>query len=302
MSKLKAFASFVLAATFVPALFAEAHCPGHVASLPFTLTNHGLIVVEVSVDHSGPYNFLLDTGDQITILDSALAVELQLETQDTARSVGVGLHVDAAVAHPGLLGVGSHAATIPMALVFDLHNRQSGDVPIRGILGEDFLGQFDLLIDNAHHFVCLDDKAAMRADVKGTHVAVTTPAQIENGLRLPSLLIVAVRLSGGASPVRLQLDSGANGSVLFNTPRYMVQFSHASLRGQTADGTQQTFSVLPPQSVRVGSLELREVSFVSLPDAQNGSHSKEFDGVLTTALFRRVFIDHANSSVVLEAW
>jgi hypothetical protein len=47
---------------------------------------------------------------------------------------------------------------------------------------------------------------------------------------------------------------------------------------------------------------LREVSFVSLPDAQNGSHSKEFDGVLTTALFRRVFIDHANSSVVLEAW
>jgi hypothetical protein len=302
MSNFKAFACFVFAATFVPALFAEAHCPGHVASLPFTLTNHGQIVVAVSVNHSTPYNFLLDTGDQITILDPALASELHLETHDTARFVGVGIHTDGAVAQPGLLGVGSHVAAIPMALVFDLHNRQSGDIPIRGILGEDFLYQFDLLIDNAHHFVCLDDSGAMRADVKGTHIAVTTPAQTANGQPLPTLLIVAARLSG-ASPVRLQLDSGANTSVLFNAPPYMTRFSQASsLRGRGADGTQQTFSVLPPQSVKVGSLELRDVSFVSLADGQHRSHSKEFDGVLTTALFRRVFVDRSDPSVVLEPW
>ena len=61
MTTFRWFASLVLAATIVPAPAAETHCPGNVASLPFRLVNRHQIVVAVSINHTGPYNFLLDT-------------------------------------------------------------------------------------------------------------------------------------------------------------------------------------------------------------------------------------------------
>ena len=72
------------------------------------------------------------------------------------------------------------------------------------------------------------------------------------------------------------------------------------LRGSGVDGAQPIFSALPPQDVKIGSLELPGVSFFSLAGAEKDSRVKGFDGVLTTGLFRRVFIDHADHFAVLE--
>jgi tetratricopeptide (TPR) repeat protein len=105
MSAFKWFASFVLAATIVPALPAEPHCPGNVASVPFRLANRYQMIVAVSVNHSGPYNFLLDTGTQMTMVDPALAAELHLNTQGSARVAGVGFLASAPVAQLDLLEV-----------------------------------------------------------------------------------------------------------------------------------------------------------------------------------------------------
>src|SRR5258708_37426253 len=80
MSTFKWLASFVLAATIVPALPAEPHCPGNVASVPLHLTNRHQMIVAVSVNHSRPYNFLLDTGTQITMINPSLAAKLHLNT------------------------------------------------------------------------------------------------------------------------------------------------------------------------------------------------------------------------------
>jgi hypothetical protein len=73
-----------------------------------------------------------------------------------------------------------------------------------------------------------------------------------------------------------------------------------SLRGTSADGAQRVFSALPPQDVKIGSLELTGVPFYSLPGAQKDSRAKGFDGVLTTGLFRRVFISHADRFAVFQ--
>ena len=60
------------------------------------------------------------------------------------------------------------------------------------------------------------------------------------------------------------------------------------------------FSALPPQDVKIGSLALSGVAFFSLGAVQQDARAKGFDGVLTTGLFRRVFIDHADHFAVLE--
>ena len=48
------------------------------------------MIVAVSVNHSGPYNFLLDTGMQVTVIDPSLAAELHLEPGGAAVVAGAG--------------------------------------------------------------------------------------------------------------------------------------------------------------------------------------------------------------------
>jgi hypothetical protein len=301
------FASLVLTATIVPALLAESHCPGNVASLPFRFVNRYQIVVAVSVNHSGPYDFLLDTGTQITMVDPSLAVELHLHTTGAAMVSGAGFHESASFTQLDMLEAGSHALANQKVLVYGLLNLRSVDPHVRGILGEDFLEHFDMLIDYAHKLLCFDDSAVMRAEIKGPHIALVTPPQRADGAPLPKLLIIAARLSGETRPVRLMLDSGANIPYLYNTSQHLVpqpmaptSFGGRSLVGSGADGNQHVFSALPPQEVKIGSLELRGVTFLTLAYARKDSRTTEFDGLLTTDLFRRVFISHANHFVVLE--
>lgn len=62
MPDIKWFASVVLGTAMVSAMHAETRCPGNVDSLPLRFVNHHQMIVPVSVNHSGPYDFLLDTG------------------------------------------------------------------------------------------------------------------------------------------------------------------------------------------------------------------------------------------------
>jgi hypothetical protein len=303
MTTFKGFASFLLAATIVSTISAESRCPGNAASVSFRLINRHQMIVAVSVNHSGPYNFLLDTGTQMTMVDPSLAVSLRLASEGTAEVASVGMHATASFTRLDLLETGAHSVANQKILVYDLKNLQMPTLGIRGVLGEDFLEQFDMLIDNAHHLLCLDQAGAMRAAVKGTRVALENPASSTNDATLSKSLIVVARLSDGRRPVRLKLDSGTNVPFLYNTDDCMALglFRGASLRGGSS-ASQMTFMTLPPQSVTIGSVEIQKVPFITLAGAQKDSHTRAFDGLLTVALFRSIFIDHADHFAVLQPW
>jgi hypothetical protein len=300
MTTFRWLASLVIATTIVPAPAAETHCPGNVASLPLRFVNRHQIVLAVSINHSGPYNFLLDTGMQVTTVDPFLAAVLHLEPRGAAVVAGAGSLQSASYAQLDLLEVGSQSVADQKVLVYDLRGLHSVDLHIQGVLGEDFLEHFDVLIDNAHGLLCLDSSSAMRGDVRGPHTALVTPVEVADGFVLPNLIIVEARLSDGTRPVRLMLDSGANGAILFNTSEYLATPQRGYLQGTGVDGRQLIFSALPPQHVKIGSLELSGVPFVALPGTQKDSRAKGFDGVLTLGLFERIFICHADHFVVLE--
>ena len=188
-------------------------------------------------------------------------------------------------------------------LVYDLKNLQATGLDIQGVLGEDFLEHFDMLIDNAHRLLCLDEAGTMRTEVKGTHVALEIPGSTTDDATLPKPLIVVTRLSDGRRPIRLKLDCGTNVSFLYNTDEYMALglFRGASMRGG-ASGSQRTFMALPPQNVRIGSVEIQKVPFTTLVGAKKDSRTSNFDGLLTMGLFRQIFIDHADHFAVLQPW
>ena len=299
MTNLKWFAAIAIAASTIHSLQAESHCPGNVASLPFHIINGQQIVLPVSINGSGPYNFLLDTGAQITTIDPTLAAQLHLVTGGAATIAGTGFHGSASTAPANLIEVGTHTVAGFRVLVFNLGNIHSGVV---GILGEDFLEKFDVLIDNDHKQLCLDGTGTMRTHVKGEHSELLSTNEPANGSSLAAPLVVASRFSDGKRPVRLALDSGANVPLLYSPSAFLAVGSITSTAFAVggSNGGKQSYFALPPQDVRIGDSALSGVTFLSVASGQGDSHPTEFDGLLPTGLFRRVFIDHQEHYAVLE--
>jgi hypothetical protein len=305
MSLIKCLASISLAAITLPTLHSQPRCPGNIASLPFHLVQRSRIIVPVVINHAGPYDFLVDTGTRFTMVDPSLAAELHLKTQGSAEAVGVGFSTYGSFAYVDLLEAGSHSVENDPVELQDLQPLQGADLHFRGILGGNFLGHFDVLMDYAHRMLCLDDTKGMQAAVKGGHIALVTPSQTPDEVPLTTLLIIPVHLSGfGARQLLLTLDSGANASFLFNHAVNLAP-GWRQIRqrdGYGADGVKRGFSILPPQSMQVGSFNIPQVSFaVPAKSGENALTSKE-DGLLTTVLFRRVFISYADHFVVLDPW
>ena len=300
MTNLKWLASFVVAATMTSAIQAETRCPGNVERVPLRSVNGNQIIVTVSVNHSGPYNFLLDTGTQFTMIDPSLVAELHLKGEDSIPVDGTGFHATASSALLGPVEVGTHGVAHVAAVVFNLQNLKSAGMSIRGVLGEDFLKHFDMLIDNEHRLLCLDETGAMRADVRGAHIAMVTASETEDVP--PNSILFTVRLSDVPRPIRLKLDSGATASVLYNPAKVQAPrlVRGAERHGIGTDGAQRSFVTLPVQVVKIGSLDLQAVPFFAVAGTGPDSNTADFDGLLTVGLFRRVFICHTDHFAILE--
>lgn len=300
MTNFKRLASFLFAATMASTLQAETRCPGNVASVPLHYVNGYQMIVAVSVNHHGPYNFLLDTGTQFTMIDLSLVAELHLKGEASIPVDGTGFHTTASSALLGPVEVGSHGLAHVAAVVFNLKNLKSAALSIRGVLGEDFLKHFDMLIDNEHRLLCLDETGAMRADVKGAQIAMVTASETENVP--PNSILFAVRLTDVPRPIRLKLDSGATSSVLYNPAKYQVArlVRGAERRGVGTDGAKRGFVALPEQEVKIGTLDLPAVPFFAVAGTGTDPNTADFDGLLTVGLFRRVFICHTDHFAILE--
>jgi hypothetical protein len=295
----KGFACIVLATSTVAIVTAEARCPGNVASVPYHLVKRYEMVVEVSVNHGGPYSFLMDTGAQRTLLDPALASDLHLDITGEAEVAGPGFDRSASFAQTQVVEAATHAVAGLKVLVYDLEYLRTWGINVRGVLGEDFLERFDLLIENTHHLLCLDSSGAMRAHVKGRHIPLLAPSKATDG-GLPEPLILAVRLSDGMRPVRLALDSGTNTPFLFSPLGYMVPRSLGANSRQRGGDGQVIYTVLPPQDMKIGSVRFPRVSFVTMERVEKNPRTSEYDGLLPMGLFRRVFINHEERFAVLE--
>lgn len=305
MSIFKWLTFLTLSVAIVPALQAEPHCPGNIASLRFHLIQRFQIVVPVVINHTGPSDFLLDTGTQLTMLDRSLALELHLKTLGVIHSVGVGAGQKGSFTRIDLLETGSQAVADDVAAVLDLQALRSAGHHIRGIVGGDFLGHFDVLIDYARSLLCLDGTKEMRASVKGVRVNLATPIPEAEGVLSTKLLLIPVHLFyAGERQLILALDSGAQAPFLYDAGQYLDLglLRSGLVEGHGGDGVKRAFSVLRPQNMQIGSLNFQQISFVMPSGIWQSSSLSHVDGLLPTTFFRCVFISYADRFVVLEPW
>lgn len=296
------FGSLAAAVSFVNA---EPHCPGNLDSLRPRLIENVQIIVPVTINHRGPYDFLLDTGAQITTVDPALAKALDLNIEGTTGIIGVANYARTPFTKLDFVQAGSEVVEHVMAVIQDLGQIHLADTRVRGVLAGNFLEHFGLLIDYRQRLICLDKGDALVPKIKGQHIELITEPDSGRMPSKPQTLTLAVQLSGiGKQLLLLRLDSGINAPLLYPSRQtvHLVENGTSRLSSRGTDGVSHAFAVLARQEVQIGPHTLRAIPFVMPVSTTTNLPVTEVDGLLPTALFQRVYINYAHHYVVLEPW
>jgi len=264
-----------------------------------------LIVVQMEINSSGPFDFVVDTGSQVTIIDPLLASELHVVVQGTTGFGGVATYSRQGFAYLDLIEAGANVVPKLLAVIKEIGQLKAADVRIRGILGANFLEHFDLLIDNRQHILCLDGSGVLASEVNGERIALAEPLGSQEDLPFTRPIMVAAHLSASdKTQVLLRLDSGSNAALLYVANSHFggAPFHPAPQLKRVVDGVEQRFAVLPPQDVRIGKRSVRQVSFVLPLNAIGVGPAPREDGLLPTMAFQRVFISYTGLYAKFDNW
>jgi hypothetical protein len=107
-----------------------------------------MVLVPITIDGRGPYNFALDTGAGITLIDTDLASNLQLPvTGDSSQVSGVGGTQNITPVHIDSWSAGKIA--LPTADVGETGlSSFKANSDVRGLLGSDILSRFGRITIN----------------------------------------------------------------------------------------------------------------------------------------------------------
>jgi hypothetical protein len=268
---------------------AESHQTITVSMRPY---KGGRPVVALKVNGAGPYDFLVDTGATVTVLDTALFDELGLRAEGSSTvtsSAGVTIQNRSVVKEISL-----DCLSFQNVMVVSMKSPVTYGYPgVRGILGENFLRHFDILFDNQHRKMILDPGQSLADSLAGERLPITyAPLPQEDENRFRPMISVRVERYGRAS---LLLDSGAATLVLLQWREQWTAFGHG-MRLRTVNGS------LPCESttdrVSFGKGTVSDFMMLKCPTATVKAQDRQ--GVLPTAVFKQIFISHAGSYAIIE--
>jgi predicted aspartyl protease len=284
----------VLALLSLTTVFAQAEAPrsATTAMRPYP---GGRAIVAVKINGSGPYDFMIDTGATTTVLDSALFTELGLYAEGQVKvtsSAATDTEVSSTVKEIQVEGLAVENLTILEVEKLPFKQDLRG---VRGILGENYLHHFDVLIDNQHHKVTLDAGTSLAESLDGERMAITFP-EPENRGDMRYRPLVTIRMPEyDADAVTVLLDSGADNLVLRGGRPHPKTLGHAV----------NVMSVNGAQTCNIAEQELRwgksTVDGVGTVTCQGVAGRKlDYNGNLPTAIFRQIFISHAGAYAVVN--
>jgi hypothetical protein len=280
----------------------ESQCPGNTASVRYHFLGRSQIAIPVTINGTGPYEFMVDTGSQLTIIDPSLASELRLEPQGSIGVTAISSHSQAELVLPEKVEAASHSVSKLLVAVSSLGQVQAANPKVRGLLGENFLARFDLLIDYGHKVVCLDDGERMRQALQGERIPLEAQPNRQSDIPFTQPYLIAAHLAGtGKQNSLLRLDSGSDNALVYHDygdkPSW-IPGGH-TLSGNSIGAAQQSYRALASEDVKIGSLWLRGIRFVT-PTTAHYPVQPGQDGLLPTSLFHRVFLSYADHFAIFD--
>lgn len=281
---------------------ADAQCPGKITQPRYHALERSQIGVDVTINGHGPYEFLLDTGAQLTVIETSLAEELNLQPVGSIGVVAVANYSKAALVVPDSVQTGSLTVSRLIAAVQGLGQIQAVNPTLRGILGQNFLARFDLLIDHGRKMICLDDTRDLQDALKGERVELIRAGEQESDLPFTQPLLIRAHLPGdGAAGTILRVDSGSNAPLLFGKKIEILPWLQRTnaRRAGVVNGS-LSLAVMPSQNVKIGTRITRQIAFLTPINTGRKLAKAGEDGLLPTTLFRRVFISYRDSVAMFD--
>lgn len=265
--------------------------------LPARTLRGYLMIVGVTINDCGPFDFLVDTGTNTTLLDPKLAAELELKSKDRIKLASLSNSSGVPRYFLQKLVLGPASVSNLEALAVSLTQLRALDRNIRGILGMNFLLHFSFRLDFDHSSMELYPFPEM--------------ARIPDGLRVPvqineSRLLIAV--ASAAAPHgtwKLALDSGISQLLVFQN-RIVPQRENSDL-SHRSDRVMQVSTNLAEQAattrllhdVSIAEARLPEQEIVVLRnDLQRPTDPQ--DGLLPLAPFHSVFFDRTTAAIIFS--
>lgn len=259
-------------------------------SVPFRLRDSYLMIVQATVNGIGPFNFLLDTGTTRTVIDPALARQLQAPVIGEASLTGI-LHVrQDKLVRLKEIRLGQVWRTDLGAVVDELARQKTLAPGIRGVVGEDFLSQFDILIDYDRHWLRFGAAAPA-----GERCRFESVGQYHDSPTTNRLLIGVRFMEVSDQKVQLELDTGARTLEIFPA-RHDALFSRPFGNSMAATGEIDGTTMYSHITLEIGTTKVRGL------DVVQSHRAIAFDaaGLLPASLFHRIYISHSGGFVVLN--
>ncbi|HEY1253687.1 MAG TPA: retropepsin-like aspartic protease, partial [Terracidiphilus sp.] len=258
--------------------------------IPFRLRDGYLMVVEAKVNGVGPFRFLVDTGTTRTVIDPALANQLQVPTVGEVNVTTVLHYRQDKLVRLQDVQLGD-ASVSGLGAMVDKLTRQKMLAPgIRGVLGEDFLSRFDLLIDYKQRVIQFGEPPP-----SGERCRFEATGEYQGAPTTNRLLMDVEFMEVSGSKVQLQLDTGARTPELFPV-------SHDAHPSQPWGSSMATSS--GANDVIVHSNITLRIGATKIPgqDVVQSRRAVAFDaaGLLPAAIFQRIYISHSGGFVVLN--
>jgi len=264
----------------------------------FKIANDYLIIVPVTINGSGPYDFVLDTGSNNTMLDQKLADELALPHGSERISVGVMGSVTMSAVYANSLSIAG--ATVAGKDLFLFTSADAKGLPrkVRGVLGEDFLQNFDVLLDYRHQVLQLESGlGTLAATLTGEHLPVQLSGTLQGKSTFRRLIVIGrIQELGDNSPLSLVLDSGVNSLILFRKHLVLGASQHMF---EGAAFNSSGLAAMETRTIRKLALGKDEVNDLTVI-AHTGQPESDTDGLIPTSLFHSIFISHRGRFVILN--
>jgi hypothetical protein len=289
---LLAFATVVPVVAQLPAQTAP---NSNIVTARIKLDEQSMIIVPVTINGSGPYDFLLDTGCAKTIVDQKLAAELSLPHFADKNMVGVMASALTPVVHINTISIGG--ATVAGGDVLSSKDTATGTVTVRGVLGEDFLQNFDVLIDYRHQVIRLDAPlGSMGATASGERLPVELSG-IYHGQPSHNRLVLSGHIPElGDAPMSLLLDSAASHLTLFQKDLGKNSRQQLMRIGTINQAVEVQTATLKVQALSLGKNFVPNVTVIALDRRAD----TDTDGVVPTSFFKSVLISSRGGFAILN--
>ena len=270
-------------------------------NIPLEIDNN-IILMRVSVNNSKPLKFIFDTGASHSVINSQRAAELGLKTQGRFSGNATGGTIQGSTIKGVSLSV--PGAKVSNQLIASLRFNAPPGFEFDGIIGYDFINQFVVEIDYQNKIMNLYNPRTYAYSGKGEVIPL-----LLDGRRTP-IALTKIILEGRGAPIeaKLELDTGADGTLVINSPFVEKQKLLAAIPKTTqgggvgaGDGEQKRL-IGRVKAVQLGRLVFDNPPVALSQDTEEAGTSEDNDGTIGGELFRRfkVILDYSRKRMILE--